>query len=45
MCKGRVVERGPTRQVVDSPTDPYTQRLLASVPRLGWDPQSASPPR
>ncbi|WP_327686346.1 ABC transporter ATP-binding protein [Streptomyces sp. NBC_00467] len=38
MRKGRVVEHGPTRRVLDSPEDPYTQRLLASVPRLGWDP-------
>ncbi|WP_314147347.1 ATP-binding cassette domain-containing protein [uncultured Leifsonia sp.] len=31
---GRVVEQGPTRQVLGAPADPYTQRLLASVPRL-----------
>ncbi|MFI6086265.1 ABC transporter ATP-binding protein [Streptomyces sp. NPDC051217] len=42
MRNGRVVERGPTRQVLDSPTDPYTRRLLASVPRLGWDPGVAA---
>jgi ABC-type microcin C transport system duplicated ATPase subunit YejF len=31
---GRVVEQGPTRDVLRAPADPYTQRLLASVPRL-----------
>ncbi|WP_431246861.1 ABC transporter ATP-binding protein [Leifsonia xyli] len=31
---GRVVEQGETRAVLGSPSDPYTQRLLASVPRL-----------
>ncbi|OJX73890.1 ATP-binding cassette domain-containing protein [Leifsonia sp. 71-9] len=31
---GRIVEQGPTRDVLRSPADPYTQRLLASVPRL-----------
>ncbi|MFF2052729.1 ABC transporter ATP-binding protein [Leifsonia sp. NPDC058194] len=31
---GRIVEQGPTREVLRSPADPYTQRLLASVPRL-----------
>ncbi len=31
---GRVMEAGPTPQVLDSPQHPYTQALLASVPRL-----------
>ena len=31
---GRVVEQGETRAVLGAPRDPYTQRLLASVPRL-----------
>lgn len=31
---GRVVEQGPTAEVLRSPADPYTRRLLASVPRL-----------
>ncbi|WP_431279806.1 ABC transporter ATP-binding protein [Leifsonia poae] len=31
---GRVVEQGDTRAVLGSPADPYTQRLLDSVPRL-----------
>jgi peptide/nickel transport system ATP-binding protein len=31
--KGTVVEAGPTDRVLDSPSDPYTATLLASVPR------------
>jgi len=32
--KGRIVEQGDTRSVLQNPKHPYTQRLLASVPRL-----------
>ena len=32
--KGRVVETGATADVLANPKHPYTQRLLASVPRL-----------
>lgn len=32
---GRVVETGPTRDVLRRPTADYTRNLLASVPRLG----------
>ncbi|WP_182113316.1 MULTISPECIES: ABC transporter ATP-binding protein [unclassified Actinotalea] len=32
MHHGRLVEVGPTDQVINSPRDPYTQRLLAAVP-------------
>jgi ABC-type glutathione transport system ATPase component len=39
MHRGRVVERGPTAQVLDAPRDRYTQLLRASVPRPGWRPQ------
>ncbi|MGH3155360.1 MAG: ABC transporter ATP-binding protein, partial [Streptosporangiaceae bacterium] len=29
---GRVVERGPTRHVLQHPSDPYTRQLLAALP-------------
>ncbi|MEP6815162.1 MAG: ATP-binding cassette domain-containing protein, partial [Marmoricola sp.] len=38
MQQGRVVERGATGQVLDSPQHPYTQMLRASVPGPGWKP-------
>ena len=38
MHRGRVVERGPTDQILDDPQDAYTQLLRASVPRRGWKP-------
>src|SRR5574337_13397 len=34
MYLGRVVERGPARAVLERPRHPYTQALLAAVPRL-----------
>ena len=33
MHEGRIVESGPTDQVLSRPGHPYTRRLLASVPR------------
>jgi oligopeptide transport system ATP-binding protein len=38
MKDGQVVERGPADRVLDNPADPYTQRLLAAIPRPGWHP-------
>jgi peptide/nickel transport system ATP-binding protein len=34
MHRGRIVEQGPAAQVFDAPSADYTQRLLASWPRL-----------
>ncbi|MBU0679393.1 MAG: ABC transporter ATP-binding protein [Verrucomicrobia bacterium] len=33
MYLGRIVEKGPVREVFNHPKHPYTQRLFASVPR------------
>jgi oligopeptide transport system ATP-binding protein len=41
MQTGDLVEQGNTDQVLSHPQHPYTQRLLASVPRPGWKPQRA----
>ena len=38
MQAGRIVERGRVSAVLDAPEHPYTQRLLAAVPREGWTP-------
>jgi len=34
MQHGRIVEQGPTSQVITAPASPFTAELLASVPRL-----------
>jgi peptide/nickel transport system ATP-binding protein len=38
MLRGEVISVGPTDEVFDAPTHPYTRQLLASVPemRVGW---------
>jgi oligopeptide/dipeptide ABC transporter ATP-binding protein len=35
MYAGRIVEQGSVREIFSNPTHPYTQGLLASIPRLG----------
>ncbi|MEO0859193.1 MAG: ABC transporter ATP-binding protein, partial [Pseudomonadota bacterium] len=35
MYRGNKVEEGPVEQIFNSPKHPYTQALLAAVPRLG----------
>jgi peptide/nickel transport system ATP-binding protein len=35
MHRGLVVESGPTEQVLDDPRDPYTVKLIESVPHAG----------
>ncbi len=32
--RGRIVEAGMTRSILDAPRHPYTRTLLASVPRM-----------
>ncbi len=41
MYGGRVVEEGPTAQVVAAPRHPYTRGLLGALPRLSDDGRSA----
>jgi oligopeptide/dipeptide ABC transporter ATP-binding protein len=38
MYLGKIVEEGPAAAVLDQPKHPYTQALLASIPRLGGEP-------
>ena len=43
MKDGRLVEQGPTGQVVSAPASAYAAELLASVPRIGPAPEEAGP--
>ena len=45
MHDGLIVERGPTRSVFDDPQDPYTQKLIGSVPELSRTSESIPTPR
>lgn len=39
LSRGKLVESGPTEQVLNSPTEPYTQALIDAVPKPGWKPR------
>ena len=39
MRNGKVVEAGPVGQVLGSPQDAYTRRLIESIPRRSWKPK------
>lgn len=43
MRHGEVVEKGSATTIFGTPTDPYTRRLLESVPRPGWRPTLKEP--
>jgi len=43
MYGGRVVEQGPTRQVLQHPTHPYTRGLIGAMPRISGDIEDAQP--
>lgn len=43
MYAGRIVERGPTRDVIDNPEHPYTQGLLNSIPVISEDRKDITP--
>ena len=43
MYAGRIAERGPVEQIFNQPSHPYTQGLLASIPRLSTPRKSKLP--
>lgn len=40
MYGGRIVETAPTKELFDEPKHPYTQGLIASIPRLSGEPMA-----
>jgi peptide/nickel transport system permease protein len=44
MYAGRIVEHGPTREVLAAPEHPYVRALLAALPRRGLHPVPGLPP-
>jgi peptide/nickel transport system ATP-binding protein len=42
MYAGRIVEIGPAGHVIRNPSHPYTQGLMASIPRIGHGPERLS---
>lgn len=40
--RGEIVEQGAADDVLSHPSHPYTQRLKASIPRPGWNPELVS---
>ncbi|MFP3945239.1 MAG: ABC transporter ATP-binding protein [Alphaproteobacteria bacterium] len=42
MYAGRIMEIGPVEHVVKNPSHPYTQGLMASIPRIGHGPERLS---
>ena len=45
MLRGRVVERGPTVELLRRPRHLYTRMLLDSIPRVGWQPEKIAAER
>jgi peptide/nickel transport system ATP-binding protein len=43
MDAGRIVEEGPTAEVLATPKHPYTRGLLTAMPRITGDPADARP--
>ena len=43
MYAGRIVERGPVEEVIEDPKHPYTQGLLACLPRITHKDQTITP--
>jgi len=44
MKDGEIVERGPSREVLEHPQHPYTQELIRALPRLRLPPQASANP-